>query len=270
MVGCADALVTTSPALPGTHLHEPAEDITRVILTDRFYPGNIWTGEGAVDHMDDHRSIRCTAFEGHRLLASGALPDVARKVKAAVEGGSHVPVLVFDDATGRVIDLDLRGSEADVAARLGPHRQDANPGTTRGGGAEAGVTGRRGPGRPRLGVVAREVTLLPRHWEWLGAQPGGASAALRRLVDDARRTSAPLQARRRAREAAYRFMLAVGGDLPGYEEATRALFKDDVPGFAERIAAWPEDVRAHALRLAFPDAKAPDDEERASRPEDLP
>jgi hypothetical protein len=102
-----------------------------------------------------------------------------------------------------------------------------------------------------LGVVAREVTLLPRQWEWLATQPGGASAVLRRLVDEARKNGIPQQKRRAAQEAAYHFMLAIAGDLPGYEEATRALFADDRPGLEQRIADWPEDIRAHALRLAF-------------------
>lgn len=102
-----------------------------------------------------------------------------------------------------------------------------------------------------MGVVAREVTLLPRQWEWLTSQPGGASATLRRLVDEARKTTGPRQQRRAAQEAAYHFMQAIAGDLPGYEEATRALFADDRPALEQRIAAWPEDIRTYALRLAF-------------------
>jgi hypothetical protein len=102
-------------------------------------------------------------------------------------------------------------------------------------------------------VVAREVTLLPRHWEWLAAQPGGASVALRTRVEEARRGGADADRRRAARDAAYRFVSAVAGDLPGFEEAARALFADDREGFGARVAAWPEDVRDHALALAFPD-----------------
>jgi hypothetical protein len=118
--------------------------------------------------------------------------------------------------------------------------------------------GPRGRGRPRLGVVAREVTLLPRHWDWLAAQPGGASAALRRLIDSARHADAGRTAARQAQERAYRAMLALAGDLPGYEDACRALFGGDPDGFAARIADWPADVRAYALELARPDPDGTD------------
>ncbi len=206
--------------------------------------------------MPHPHSESCTAFAGHRLLRSGSLVEVARAVKTAADGGSNDPILVFDDATGRVVDLDLRGTEADVVGRLvrtadGDARRREPGGSEPEVAASRGATQPRGPGRPKLGVVAREVTLLPRHWEWLAAQPSGASAALRRLVDEARRITAPRQERRAAQEAAYRFMSGIGGDLPGYEEATRALFADDRLAFEARLAAWPEDVRAHALHLAF-------------------
>ena len=46
-------------------------------------------------------------------------------------------------------------------------------------------------------------------------------------------------------------MPAIAGDLPGYEEATRALFADDRSSLENRIAAWPEDIRTYAMRLAF-------------------
>ena len=109
----------------------------------------------------------------------------------------------------------------------------------------------RGRGRPKLGVTAREVTLLPRHWDWLAAQPGGTSAALRRLVDQARRETAA-QTDRKARQAsAYAFMSAMAGDLAGYEEAIRALFADDREQVCRHSAAWPADVRDHALKLAW-------------------
>ena len=166
-----------------------------------------------------------TAFLGHRRIASGSLADIARAVLAA---GPDAMPLVFDDATGAVVDIDTRGSEADVIARL--------------------TQPPRGRGRPSLGVQPREVTLLPRQWDWLAQQPGGASAALRRLVDAARRS--PEAEARAAREAAYRFMAAIAGDLPGYEEALRALFAGDAAALAARMAVWPPDVRDHALKLA--------------------
>lgn len=206
--------------------------------------------------MTDPRAKPCTAFEGRRLLFSGPLAEVAIAARRSMESRPMDGILVFDDATGRIIDLDLRGTDAEVLERLsqppqtfaGRHRPRADEPSAP---AAEEVQGPKGRGRPKLGVVAREVTLLPRQWDWLAAQPGGASATLRRLVDDARRTTSPRQQRRAAQEAAYHFMLAIAGDLPGYEEATRALFADDRPALEERIADWPEDVRAYALRLAF-------------------
>ena len=182
----------------------------------------------------------CTAFAGKRLLRRGPLAEVALAVKAATEAGENV--LVFDDASGRLLDLDLRGDDAEILARLDV------PGTPATPVPDAPAKGR---GRPKLGVVAREVTLLPRHWDWLAAQPSGASATLRRLVDEARRRDAPQQQRRAAQTAAYHFMQALAGDLPDYEEATRALFADDRAGLEQMTAGWPPDVRTHALRLAF-------------------
>ena len=182
----------------------------------------------------------CTAFAGHRRIASGLLGEVALTIKACA---SEDPVLVFDDATGRVIDLDLRGTDAEVLARLAPVGRDADKDL-------AGRPHGRPRGRPRLGVTAREVTLLPRHWEWLAAKPGGASQALRRLVDEARRNDGGQSRSKAAQERVYRFLAALAGDLPGYEEAIRALFAGDIGGFADRIAAWPPDLAAYALHLA--------------------
>ncbi|HMN73808.1 MAG TPA: DUF2239 family protein [Rhodoblastus sp.] len=177
------------------------------------------------------------AFLGHSLIARGPAGAVARAAYAAQ--GETAPLLVFDAATSAPLDLDLRGTADEASAR-----------------AEAGFAPQapRGRGRPKLGVEAREVTLLPRHWDWLRAQPGGASVALRKLVEaashDPRREAH--QAARRAQEAAYKFMHGIGGDLPGFEEAARALFAKDGTAFAARIAGWPGDVRAHALALAEP------------------
>ncbi len=205
--------------------------------------------------MPDPTTTSCTAFAGQRLLLTGPLADVALAVQRST--GVTETVLVFEDATGRTVDLDLRGSDAEILARLvqppaiypGRYRPNADmpSDTTR---SEEGLK-QKARGRPKLGVVAREVTLLPRQWEWLTDQPGGASATLRRLVDEARKAASPRQQRRAAQEAAYQFMQAIAGDLPGYEEATRALFADDRSSLENRIAAWPEDIRTYALRLAF-------------------
>lgn len=199
------------------------------------------------------------------MLLAGPLVEVALAVKGATESGSPNAVLVFDDATGRVVDLDLRGSTAEIIERLsrppqtfvGRHRPPSNEPAEA---AKDEGTEARGRGRPRLGVVSREVTLLPKQWDWLASQPGGASAVLRRLVDDARRNGGERQARRAAQEAGYHFMQAIAGDLPGYEEATRALFASDRPRLEHCIADWPRDIRAHALRLAFGAPSAPTSE----------
>jgi len=195
--------------------------------------------------------FHCTAFMGSRRIASGPLAEVAVAVKELVDRGQTSPVLVFDDGTSAVIDLDLRGTVEQVRQYA---EQSATARTPAPSAPDATETesGRRGPGRPRLGVVAREVTLLPRHWEWLGSQSGGASAALRRLVDEARRTHAGRDRIRRAQEAAYRFMSAMAGDEPGFEEATRALFAGNRAVFDALVAPWPPDVRDHARRLADP------------------
>lgn len=193
-----------------------------------------------------------TAFQGHRRIAGGPLVEVALVVKAQA-GVADTAVLVFDDDTGAVVDLDLRGSDAEIVSRLAerfPSVRPVEPATERRSTAEALDAGARGRGRPKLGVVAREVTLLPRQWEWLAAQRGGASQALRRLVDTARRADGDESARRSRREAAYRFLSAMAGDLPGFEEASRALFADDPERFAREMANWPADVRFHAQRLA--------------------
>ncbi|QRR08790.1 DUF2239 family protein [Burkholderia sp. MS455] len=186
-----------------------------------------------------------TAFDGHRRLASGPLATVALAARQAGDATSGT-ILIFDDATGRSIDLDLRGTADDIRARYAPLPGDASGAA----GEPVGAGEQRGRGRPKLGVVSREVTLLPRHWEWLGAQPGGASVALRKLVEDARRTHAAADRRRDAQARAYHFMSAMAGDLPGFEEAARALYANDAVRLAELVAGWPDDVRDHALALA--------------------
>jgi hypothetical protein len=184
-----------------------------------------------------------TAFTGQQRLVTGPLADVALAVMKASRKAGSAPIVIFDDATGRSIDLDLRGTERDIVARL---PQPASETATE----DAAAPEPRGRGRPKLGVVAREVTLLPRHWEWLGAQPGGASVALRKLVEEARRAGGDLDRARAARDAAYHFMSAMAGNLVNFEEASRALFGNDPGRFGKLIAEWPTDVRDHALALA--------------------
>ena len=189
-----------------------------------------------------------TAFIGQQQLASGRLAEVALAVTKASRSAAEASILIFDDANGRPLDLDLRGSERDIVARL--PQPASNPPLSA---EDPPVPEPRGRGRPRLGVVAREVTLLPRHWEWLGEQPGGASVALRKLVEAARRSSGDLDRSRAARDAAYHFMSAMAGNLPGFEEASRALFADHRRQFVALIAGWPGDIRDHVVKLAFSD-----------------
>jgi hypothetical protein len=185
-----------------------------------------------------------TAFSGPRRIAHGSLSDVAVRAKQLLDRVEAPQILIFDDTTGAVVELDLRGSDAEVTARA-MRQSPAGP-------PPDPAPAPRGPGRPRLGVVAREVTLLPRHWEWLNRQPGGASVALRKLVEDARRGAGGQDRIREARETTYRFISAMAGNEAGFEEATRALFAGRQVDFEAHSATWPEDVRAHAARLAAP------------------
>ncbi|MBR8179294.1 DUF2239 family protein [Burkholderia ambifaria] len=187
-----------------------------------------------------------TAFDGHRRLVSGQLAMVALAVRQSAGDATPGTILIFNDATGRAIDLDLRGTADEIRARYAAAPADASAPA----GEPTGEGEPRGRGRPKLGVVSREVTLLPRHWDWLATQPGGASVALRKLVEDARRTHAAADRRRDAQARAYHFMSAIAGDLPGFEEAARALYANDLARLAELIAGWPDDVRDHALALA--------------------
>lgn len=183
-----------------------------------------------------------TAFAGDRLIESAPIQQTLTRVKQQLDSGETAPVLVFEDQTGAQIDFDWRGSIEDVLSRLKEHpwfKQESTASETR-----------SGPGRPRMGVVSREVSLLPRHWEWLDAQTGGMSATLRRLVDQARKSTVGVDGVSRMRDATSRFMWAMAGNLPDFEEATRALFADDYAGFCARIKGWPPDVQAHLRRLA--------------------
>lgn len=222
--------------------------------------------------MTDPLSIPATAFQAGRRLAAGPLRDVAQAVKAAFDRDPTATALTFDDRTGAQLDFDLSGTADEFVARLTARanyeaylaerkreQQEAvsappvggrssSPSSAPASGAEDVARTR---GRPKLGVVSREVTLLPRHWEWLAAQPGTASQVLRRLVDEARRADGGANRARVAREHAYAFISAIGGNLPGFEEATRALFAGDRAKFERETAGWSDDVRDYAVRLAW-------------------
>jgi hypothetical protein len=181
------------------------------------------------------------AFDGDRCIGSGDLREVARSARQVLGRHPQASILIFNRHTSTPVDVDFRGSVDDVLARI-PEAPAAEE--------VASVAAPRGPGRPKLGVVAREITLLPRHWDWLAQQKGGASVAIRRLVDDARRSGEDGANVRLAQEAAYRFMSVMAGNRPHYEEAIRALFANDPIRFEKLIAEWPADVRDHAARLA--------------------
>ncbi len=175
---------------------------------------------------------RYIAFEGMSRLVEGTLAEVSKVVSDRLKACPNAPILIFEEATGAQVDFDLR---------LGSHRSKT-----------VAPKAPAGPGRPKLGVIGREVTLLPRHWEWLNSQPGGASVALRKLVEAARKENVERDETRRRHESAYRFMSAIAGNLPGYEEALRSLFANDRAGVARRIQHWPSDVRDLTMKLAFP------------------
>ena len=188
--------------------------------------------------MEDHDQPSWTAFAGARRIRTGSLADVALAAKAAIDSGGDEAVMVLDDRNCERVEIDFRGTTADILSRLPsplkPIDRDAP----------------RGRGRPKLGVVAREVTLLPRHWDWLNRQPGGASVALRKLVEEARHIHRFRDQVRQSQDAAYRFMSIMAGDRKGFEEATRALFARNHVRFDAITGGWPVDIRDYAQRLA--------------------
>jgi hypothetical protein len=197
--------------------------------------------------MDESNLIGCTAFNGDQLIASGNLLTVARKVKKVIDQDEQASVLIFNDDTSELVELDFRGTMKDVLERLETTiSKEASANST----SAKDQRPQRGPGRPKLGVVAREITLLPRHWDWLNSQPGGASVTLRKLVEEARRVNSGKDKVRRAKEVAYRFMSAMAGNFPGFEEAARALFAGDAERFDSLVDSWSTDIRDHARKLA--------------------
>jgi hypothetical protein len=186
----------------------------------------------------DEPEANWTAFEGTKRIASGALSDVVTAAKAAIDGGSAEPIMVLDDRDAQRVEIDFRHDIGFILGRLPQPPAVVDPDAP------------RGRGRPKMGVVAREVTLLPRHWDWLNRQPGGASVALRKLVEEARHTHRIRDRIRQSQEAAYRFISIMAGDRPFFEEATRALFAGNHVRFDAMTGGWPVDIRDHAQRLA--------------------
>jgi len=197
--------------------------------------------------LEQQKDIVCTAFCGGRQIARGALRHVVVKARALGERGETQPIFIWENSSGRLIDIGVDGTDAEVLAGVRELQSQRVQGE---GPNEVLRQNPRGPGRPKLGVVGREVTLLPRHWEWLRTQPGGASVALRKLVEQARLANGDRDAARQAQHAAYRFLSFMGGDLPGFEEASRALFRGEQETFEALIIDWPSDIRDFATTLA--------------------
>jgi uncharacterized protein len=184
----------------------------------------------------------CSAFLEEHLIASGPLEQVVLQVKDVVAEDKQLQVLIFNDSTSKQIEVDFRGTTEVVMERLLNH-PDATA-------VEGDGENKRRVGRPKLGVIAGEVTLLPRHWDWLKSQPGGASVTLRKLVDEARRVREKQDTMRGAQEVTYRFMTALAGNLSNYEESLRALYASDATRFYELVDGWPADIRNHIKKLA--------------------
>ncbi len=182
------------------------------------------------------------AFTDHKLLASGALLTIALEVKKHLEQHPNQMVLIFSVTTGQQIDIDIRGNEADLVKKFATTDEPENPVN------ETPPVGKRG--RPKLGVVGREVTLLPRHWQWLDTQRGGASATLRRLIEKARKANAHQDLKRHAQDKTNRFISAIAGNLPGFEEATRALFAGDQQRFIDETKNWPKDIQTYTYKFS--------------------
>lgn len=182
-----------------------------------------------------------TAFEGKKLLTQGELKDVVLSVKKHLGKADHGGVLIFSNSTGRTMDFNFRGTKEEILRRLEPFTvvDEESPASS-------------GPGRPKLGVISREVSLLPRHWEWLATQRGGASATLRLLVDEARKKSLGTETVKQVQERTYQVMSVLAGDLPFYEEALRSLYKKDRKKFHLYVSEWPADIRKFILELSAP------------------
>ena len=195
------------------------------------------------------------AFGGTHQLAAGALTDVVVAAWHHAQANPDHRTLLFHGPSSQALDLPFEGPLAAVLALAGQHYAGLAASHTPQTPEHDTAPAQQAPaarGRPRLGVVPREVTLLPRHWDWLATQPGGASVTLRRLVEQARKAGVAEEQARGARDLAYRFMSTMASALPGFEEASRALFAGDAQRFGECTAHWPADIVRHLRRLAAP------------------
>lgn len=197
------------------------------------------------------RDRYCAAFAGTKLLASGSLLHVAAETKERLDQTPDIAVLIFDD-NSELVEIDFRGSKKAVVERIKngqiAAKQTAEQPTEHTA-EHTGDNQKSGRGRPKLGVVSKEITLLPRHWDWLSKQPGGASVTIRKMIDAARKQDEEPARARKAREVTYKFMSAMTGNEANFEEATRALFAGDNTRFDELIQPWPADLQDHIKRL---------------------
>lgn len=189
--------------------------------------------------MEPKMDRNYTAFADSKKIASGNVLDVTAKVKKYLMKETKSQVLIFDDSNSAQVEIDFRGTPENVTRRLENLLAESTD-----------PSKKTGPGRPKLGVTAKEVTLLPDHWEWLARQPGGASVTLRKLVEEAKKKNHSKDLLRQAQEAAYKFMTVMAGDLPQYEDALRALYAGEAKKFEKMISAWPKDIQEHSLHLA--------------------
>lgn len=180
-----------------------------------------------------------STFTPKKCLITGSLEEAALAAFHHLQSQSAESVLIFNDATYAIMDIDLSGGAVLVKRKAASY-------------PTANTTAKSGPGRPKLGVIGKEVTLLPRHWEWLASQKGGASVTLRKLIDNARRDPkiSAQSERKQAQDLTYKFCNAIAGDLPGYEEALRCLYAVDEEGFCNHIGEWPVDIAGRARSLA--------------------
>lgn len=184
-----------------------------------------------------------TAFEDHKILSQGSLEDVVLKVKKRLEKSPESQIVIYSDITGKSMDFNFQGSEKEVLKRLEVYTAPET---------DNQASAPTGPGRPKLGVISREVSLLPKHWEWLATQSGGASNTLRKLVEESMKKTSGTLTVKTAQERTYKFMSVEAGDFANYEEALRALYRKDKERFTIEIKAWPRDVQKHIFELAKP------------------
>ena len=175
------------------------------------------------------------AFYGNQQVAVGELTDMLTKTTIFLKekqttGTDTEPLLIFNEQNGSQIDFDFRGSLEEILERALPKQK------------------KRRAGRPKLGVISREITLLPRHWEWLESQTKSASASLRLLVEEAMKREGGEAKIKKNIAVTDRIMMVMAGNLTYFEEASRALNARNVERFEECVSTWPDDIKIYLLK----------------------